>query len=454
MYNKNRYQRIFLIFSPEDKGFGSGQEPSGYVRIEISNGKGKLLASVQSLRKLDRLVYNLYLIRSTGDIVIPVRVGTIQLQNNRAELKWDFNPEDVANTGLAIKDFNVAAIIGESKDSNIDEFVCPIAAYRDGKVSWRSNISRLIKQAQAGTEKKAPLHELDVQDNSVDQEKEKKSENAEDDITSKYERDIYSKYEPSENTPHLESIYSGKAAPGKEPETYMDSIEKASDEIQGGSDDIKPEIDYTAPSQEQLAEIPDGMGFNKPEEAEHIENEFNTDNSYNAAYQKTGFCMPNKTKSTANPCENCTMNSAHNLQREYQNEGNIAELRQYFDKFFENYDPFRSRRKDYKWWKVGSPVQLNNVMYQCNIKTPLLFNPAVMMAHFKYRHLIVGIYTDQVRKREFIVCGVPGIHRVDDKPFGDLCRWVQIEGNRPRYGAFGYWLVYIDGKSGKLLNIS
>jgi hypothetical protein len=93
-------------------------------------------------------------------------------------------------------------------------------------------------------------------------------------------------------------------------------------------------------------------------------------------------------------------------------------------------------------------------MYQCNIKTPLLFNPAVMMAHFKYRHLIVGIYSDQIRKREFVVCGVPGIHRVDDKPFGDLCRWVQVEGSRPRYGAFGYWLVYIDGKSGKLLNIS
>jgi hypothetical protein len=111
------------------------------------------------------------------------------------------------------------------------------------------------------------------------------------------------------------------------------------------------------------------------------------------------------------------------------------------------------RRLDYKWWKVGSPVQLNNILYQNNIKTPLLFNPQLMMAHFKYRHILIGLYSNRRQRKEYIVCGVPSIYNVDEKPFGEYCRWAQLESSKPRHGAFGYWLVYIDIKSGSFLSL-
>ncbi|WP_114296849.1 hypothetical protein [Anaerobacterium chartisolvens] len=126
-------------------------------------------------------------------------------------------------------------------------------------------------------------------------------------------------------------------------------------------------------------------------------------------------------------------------------------LRSNFNSSFEPYDPFGSNRKDYKWWKVNNPVQLGNIFHQSSIRAPFFFNPLVMMAHYKYRYLIVGIYEDKTKKRDYMVCGIPGVYGVDDKPFGDLCRWVQIEGNKPRYGAFGYWLIYMEPDTGKIL---
>jgi hypothetical protein len=125
-----------------------------------------------------------------------------------------------------------------------------------------------------------------------------------------------------------------------------------------------------------------------------------------------------------------------------------------FDEYFEKSDPFNSKRRDYRWWEVSTPAYLSNILYQFGIKTPELFNPNVMMAHFKYRHLIVGIYADRIRHREYIVFGIPGVHNVDAKPLSGVCRWVQLRGSRPRDGAFGYWLIYYEPNVGEFLNFN
>jgi hypothetical protein len=42
MDNRFRYQRSFIIFDEEDSGFGTEQRPSGHIKIEIRDGKGKI----------------------------------------------------------------------------------------------------------------------------------------------------------------------------------------------------------------------------------------------------------------------------------------------------------------------------------------------------------------------------------------------------------------------------
>jgi hypothetical protein len=103
------------------------------------------------------------------------------------------------------------------------------------------------------------------------------------------------------------------------------------------------------------------------------------------------------------------------------------------------------------WWKVNNPTNLNNILFSFGLKNPLLFSPRVLMAYYKYRHLAVGIYDEPTGGKKYIVCGIPGVCGIDDRPFAAACKWIQIEGTKPRYGAFGYWLVYMDIKTGKLI---
>jgi len=160
----------------------------------------------------------------------------------------------------------------------------------------------------------------------------------------------------------------------------------------------------------------------------------------------------NTAQETASPCETCKANH-RGATGQMQPAGDLSRLRAILDLNFEENDPFHSKRSDYMWWKITNPVNLNNILYQNNIRSPLMFNPAVMLAHYKYHHLIVGIFTRR-DGRKYVVCGVPGMHMVDRKPFGDMSKWVQADGGRPRYGAFGYWLVYINPEDGKILDLN
>ncbi|HEX2945098.1 MAG TPA: hypothetical protein VHT96_04010 [Clostridia bacterium] len=154
----------------------------------------------------------------------------------------------------------------------------------------------------------------------------------------------------------------------------------------------------------------------------------------------------------ASPCEACRVHGGTPTEQ-VKPAGDLSRLKAIMDGNFEANDPFHSKRSDYLWWKITNPVNLNNILYQNNIRSPLMFNPAVMLAHYKYRHLIVGIFTRRDGKK-FVVCGVPGMHMVDRKPFGELSKWVQADGSKQRYGAFGYWLVYINPDDGKILNLN
>lgn|GEM_PF-2412973 len=131
----------------------------------------------------------------------------------------------------------------------------------------------------------------------------------------------------------------------------------------------------------------------------------------------------------------------------------IDALREELDRSFEPCNPFNTKSKRFVWWKINSPGYLNNILFRNNIKTYLLFNPKVMLAHYKYKYIIFGIRYDKYSGRERLVCGVPGVYSIDDNPFGSMGSWAQLEGFKPKYGAFGYWVILIDPRTGKLMKI-
>lgn len=424
---KNTYFRSFLIFEREDPGFGDGTEPSGYIKLEGRDGQGKLTASVQNLREdTGKLNYRLYIINFTQSHAHTVQVGLIPLQRGRGEVKWEYDIDDVAGTGASIHDFNVAVVIAEHSGRENKNIVCPMAAYRADKVAWREKVfgrqgdNTLINDLQ--NRKNVPV--------SVEPSPLKEPE---------FDEEVVEK----------QDVFSFKAKSFEEeniiPEnTASENMNETGDiEQTETKDEVIPDILFQDNS--VLKSFEENKGNQFPFSGQNI-------NTFDPA---KAFCPQASQVGGANPCMNCYAKNFHKPE-EPRNEDvgkNFENMKKSFDKYFNVFDPFNSKRRDYKWWKVDSPVNLNNILYQSNIRTPLLFNPSVMMAHFKFRHLSVGIYTDRVKRREYLVCGIPGVFGIDTKPFGDMCKWVQLEGNSNRYGAFGYWIVYIDPKSGKFLSI-
>ena len=519
---KTDFQRIFLIFTNEDSGYESAQKPSGHVKIEVREGRGKLWASVQNLLESGRLGYRLYLINAASGRVEAVPVGPLMLSSGKGRLEWEFNPFDVANTGRRIEDFGVAAVLVEYRDRENKTVICPLAAYKGKKIPWRSGLAERMyikasrqdapaaQDAGRRTDSSASKHarpeawpvvsipqpdspgvasSISIAAPEVKYpEKKEYAESGEmpdgsGAAADHQDRDTGLQDKVSANSGGLDGIfeYGGLSGNGllddgiqvDEAQGFITREEEQEEPEEQENEALKGHNTYGREEENQYT-VPESIWMPKPDQSlprdaeggevqappafqqngqfmQYPENDggLNT----NCLYLNSNMCGAYVNAGAENPCARCTLHNRPETAGSREEKGNVERLRAELDANFERYDPFHVKRSDYSWWKVTNPVNLNNILYQCNIRSPLLFNPAVMVSHFKYKHLIIGIYTDRSREREYVVCGVFGMHMVDRKPFGDMCRWVQTEGTRPRYGAFGYWIVYLDPATGKILNL-
>ena len=461
MEAKSAFQRNFLIFNTEDDRFEGGQKPSGHVRIEVRDGKGKLWSVAQNLVSGDgRLLYKLYLIKAGKLPVAAVCAGVFGLRQNRAELEWTFDPNDVYGSGYGISEFDVFAVLTEYKDRANTRIVCPLAAYKNKGTEWRKKLDALL-YSQNKAPQKLPEKEY-ITPYPI---------KAEENIAPQEIPELYNSYPAADNeNPVEENIY--QKAESNYPEEKNIYNEAAMDKFIPLENIPKENLDLP-PVQFQHQ-----YGMNMPVDEENLQTEavpeqtqpqyYNQINQQNAPaqvpqtaanldsnclYMNGNMCGMYVNMGGPSPCNTCQIHTHTRSVNKEEKKGDLDKLKELLARNFEPNDPFQTRRSDYKWWKVSNPVNLNNILYQCNIRSPLLFNPMVMMAHFKYRHLEIGIFTDRVRKREYVVCGVPGMHMIDKKPFGEMCKWVQSEGSRPKYGGFGYWIVYLDPGTGKILSL-
>lgn len=468
------FQRSFLIFAHEDAGYEAGQKPSGHVKLEVREGRGKLHSMVQNLRPGNgRFEYKLYLLRTGRDKVVPVCAGRLVPEPNKAELEWIFDPRNVGMSGYDINEFDTAVVLVEYAERQGDTVICPLAAYKNKKTEWRSGFRTLLLKKR--------MEAVYV---------------AEDNNANSAVLLAQSSNEESAGQPDTFDTYGSKAEDIKEDTAYdygyqdnntFSCEEEAAQALQA---ELMKQPSQPYPQQEQMQTPPVQVPLQVPlqmplqqqmqfQQQMPLQQQMPPQPQMNpqpqmqqeqansqypggvgqidtgCVYLNGNMCgaFVNNGVSTPNPCDACRMHHGQ-APAAVPPVGDITRLKEELERFFEQSDPFHSKRSDYIWWKVTNPVNLNNLLYQCNIRSPLLFNPAVMMAHYKYRHLIIGIFVHRARQKQYVVCGVPGMNMVDRKPFGEMSRWVQAEGNRPRYGAFGYWLVYIDPDDGKILNMS
>lgn len=422
MDKEYKYGRTFLILKRDDDGFGLVKDPTGYVKIEVTDGMGKLFAHIENLNdKREKTVFKLYLIACTNEQFNPVCVGILPLKDGRGELTWKFDASNVDSTGKSIDKFNIAAVAAAEVQRR-NSMVFPLVAYKGKEVSWKDKLQETLY----------PKVFVNYQNN---ENIEKPVENAEAENTE------------AENT----EAETDKTESVELENLNVEDIKSENSEAENiGIEDIEQEnVIQENIEQENIeaqAKNVEGVNAAEGEDDENVKLNLEEENIHIEVGENSGSC------SNVNSCANCANNRFNKFNFGTMNTGiDTNKLKELFNKNFEVANPFKNGCRIYKWWSVNNPVVLNNIFYQCNLRNPFLFNPKVLFAYYKHRSLIVGICNDISSDKEYIVLGVPGNYSSEQRPLGVFCRWAQEEGVEPKNGAFGFWLVYIDPNSGKII---
>jgi len=155
--SKNEYKRYFIILQEDEKGYemSPGKTPTGYVKLEVKNGKVKLNAFIQNVKLEDRIEYRLILVSANKKLAVDI--GKIMIDNSgRGELSYELESDNVLKSGMSIGDFTVAAVTsGES---------VPLSGYtgRD-KLEWKGRydvVNRQKSRESDRKDKKPPVEEI------------------------------------------------------------------------------------------------------------------------------------------------------------------------------------------------------------------------------------------------------------------------------------------------------
>lgn len=455
---KSGFSRKYLIFANEDAGYEAGRKPSGHVKLEVRGGKGKLHSVIHNMKPGNGTFdYALYFLSVGGRLAGQHKAGAFKMESGKAELECFFDPLNVGRSGCAIERFNVFAVIVEHADKQYPGnqhvrkltggIICPLAAYANKRVDWRSIFKALPYEKGASERKPFPAeaalkHILPEQDAADWQGKLP----AQDTRTGRREKPQEHQGERREQDTRKEQQDTRKNQADTRLER-QDTCQERNDKARRY--EKKPEQQDAHPGEHSpgQTQTKPPAGIQPGDKPAYGPNKGDP----GCVYLDGSPCSALSDGKEGDSCSSCIFRSGEKPV-ETQSHGDIIRLKNDLDKCFETSDPFHSKRSDYIWWKVTDPVNLNNILYMNGIRTPLMFSPAVMMSYYRYKHLIIGIFTHRTGQ-SFIVCGVPGMHMVDGKPFGEMSKWVQADGNKPRYGTFGYWLVYINPDDGKILEL-
>ena len=167
VYVKTGFYRKYLIFANEDTGYEAGRKPSGHVKLEVRDGKGKLRSVIHNIRPGNGAFdYALYLLCADGRFTERVKAGVFRMENVKGELEWPFDPLDAGKSGCGIDKFNVFAVIVEHADKRYPDdqrvrmhaggVICPLAAYANKRTDWRSIFESLPFKKEASEVKPYP----------------------------------------------------------------------------------------------------------------------------------------------------------------------------------------------------------------------------------------------------------------------------------------------------------
>jgi hypothetical protein len=175
------------------------------------------------------------------------------------------------------------------------------------------------------------------------------------------------------------------------------------------------------------------LSFEEVEEVKDLKDEVE-ENNFNEETE-TQFIVTDKIQYGSTEVENNVNESkGFEIGDEGGNNGYIKYLREYVNNIINYLDevhPFEKDFKGYRWWRVNTSYRDGN-----------------------YDHYLVGFANDDRGKLKYIIYGMPGFFTLSDQPFNGMTGfvyWKPIKENMRGSHDEGYWLLYIDAKTGQIV---
>lgn len=459
---KKSYNRYFIIFQEEDKGYGIAidKQPTGYTKIENRSGKCKITVYAQNLVK-EKGPYYGYLVDSTKDPLVMAKLGAINIDDTgRGETWWEFKEDDIADTGVPFDRFNIAAVItGENRVN------APLAGYiGKDKVSWKDRVPYIANAANEPIQKetvneeepavKEEPEELDEEakkfkeyeedlkaDAANDGERWKKDkdkkENVKGESKSKNDNKDEAKSKGNENKKENPKSESEKAESKKDNPKDSDGKDNKKDDPR--KEGVKPESKEGA--KKESKDNPKEEAAEKPGKMPGVIEPFNYDEDIEAkevsGYLEDGFNKDYDRKGDKDKRPFATM--FHDILEDFDEEDELT-------------DEFKNTR----WWKIplsdDIPISENLYYpYYCAVYHLKMTYPYInYIKHFKDTgHYHFGMKYDAAGEVKYIIYGIEGNSSQGSQPYMGMTgfiRWIKMK-NRDN----GMWILYYNPHTGNIM---
>lgn len=140
MIYSRKYSRNFIPLKQDSANYNLDFRPAiGKCLIEIKDGKGKVTIYAQGIKPHNK--YKVELMCFEKGNLKNANIGTLSVdETGKGEIKADFDPENVLDTGNKIEDFNIVALVVDG----LDKVVSSLVGYVGNEVNWKNkyNISK------------------------------------------------------------------------------------------------------------------------------------------------------------------------------------------------------------------------------------------------------------------------------------------------------------------------
>ncbi len=486
MSTKRSYNRFFIIFQEEDRGYGMGPDrpPTGYVKIEVKNDKSKVTAYVQNLKSIEtaECLYKCYLISHQEDKDNVAYLGIINIDDfGRGEASWETGAENAFDCKIPIEKFNGAAIIADKEGANA--VISPLAGYMSKeKFEWRSKINIEKNREKIETEEKEDKEQARAEQDA------KKFEEYEKHIMDVVEENKKSENEVNENIENAKEESKEEIVNQPLDADYRDEKTETITEDNNAEDtnivieeqqykvseDIK--VDETKQIEElmegfekkfrerviedikELLEVNEKANINQDElsaQREEAQEEINREEDYNDELQdiitddeirgkhKEKECKEEKDEYNFTTYDNYFMYSYRYIMRKKLDE--ILRCHPEMDHHKELKNCRLWRIDIGKYMEEGNKVQL----YPCYdlVYYPMIYNPQYNYYNYikNHGHYLFGIKHGKSGEVKAIVFGIPGRKCEKDQPFKGktgFVKWITWGGRD------GYWIMVYDPMTG------